>query len=159
VAPCIYARHSRHIVPERSPFSSRYQFHSLLEMPNSFQLPDLTQICSEHFELRVNQHCSVVGKESLRWLEDLGFFVDDKAHEQFLAAQLPLLAALCYPTCDLTQLRVVTDCLTMLFYGFHHSQSVNDGARQIGLERYAVLRIPRTRDVVQPIGIVVHCNV
>lgn len=107
-------------------------------MSNSFQIPDLTKICGDQFELRVNQHCHAVGKETLRWLDELDFFADEESRAQFLTTQLPLLAALCYPTCDLTQLRTATDFLAILIYGCHRSRSVNEGTRQTGLEEYVI---------------------
>ena len=104
-------------------------------MPNNFQIPDLTKICWEHFELRVNQHCRAVGEESRRWMEQHGLLVDDEAREQYSAAQLPLLASLFYPTCDMTQLRTATDLMTMLLYGSYHVKSLNELACQAAFER------------------------
>ncbi|KAI0703407.1 isoprenoid synthase domain-containing protein [Cytidiella melzeri] len=98
-------------------------------MPTSnVQLPDLTKICGEHFELRVNQHCLAVGEESRRWVEQHELLVGEETRAQLVATQLPLLAALCYPTCDMTQLRTSTDFLTVLFYGCYHPQMVNKEA-------------------------------
>ena len=87
-------------------------------MALSFQLPDLLNL-SRSFELRTNRYCRLVTLASENWL--LGLKTADHHHlltesEQSTlhSTKLGLLAALCFPTCDATPLRLLTDFLSFL---------------------------------------------
>ena len=124
-------------------------------MPNNFQIPDLTKLCSEHrdLELRVNEHCHAVGLESRQWVEQQGLLVfkstsntSDSELEDALkkleGTQIPLLASLWYPTCDFTQLRVVTDLLTLLLHepSDYREGVMNEDVRRGAFDRYTYRR-------------------
>ncbi|TFK51361.1 terpenoid synthase [Heliocybe sulcata] len=84
-------------------------------MANSFQLPDLRSFCQPYFELRVNPRCRNATTLSERWIMDSGF-VQRSQRPRLRAAKPGLLAAVCYPTCDLGQLRFITDFMTLLMF-------------------------------------------
>lgn len=112
-------------------------------MPTSFQIPDLTKLCGDHFDLRVNEQYYIVKQDSLRWAEQQAFLANEDAHAKLVALQIPLLASLWYPTCDLTQLRTATDLLTLLFYECYHSDDrdseelLDRKACRVAFDRYA----------------------
>ncbi len=116
--------------------------HRSKPMPNNFQVPDLTKLCGEHFELRVNSQCHAVTLESYRWLAEQGILLatalpesdSDASSERHAALQLPLLASLWYPTCDFTQLKTATDLLTLLFYESYRAEVVNVQALRSALD-------------------------
>ncbi|KAI0084555.1 isoprenoid synthase domain-containing protein [Irpex rosettiformis] len=111
-------------------------------MPNNFQIPDLTKLCGEHFDLRVNEHCHPVGQESRQWVLQQGLTLVDEYSSsssnaralQLASLQIPLLASLWYPTCDVTQLRTATDLLTILFYKCNHPDVLNEAAGRTALD-------------------------
>ncbi|KAF9222155.1 terpenoid synthase [Gyrodon lividus] len=78
----------------------------------SAQLPDLLSSCSA-FELRTNRHCRTVSQASERWLAESGVALRSMA---WRAAKPGLLAAVCYPSTDATQLRLIADFLSLLLY-------------------------------------------
>ncbi|KAH7926001.1 terpenoid synthase [Leucogyrophana mollusca] len=86
----------------------------------SVQLPDLLASTSP-FELRTNRHCRSVSSASEKWLKEVGVDVGD----QWRKTKVGLLAALCYPRADPTQLRLVTDFLSLLVAADEHGY---DGA-------------------------------
>ena len=91
------------------------------DMPGSpsYQLPDLLSL-TRTFELRTNRFCRSATVASEAWLLSL-----KKAdmHDALTEAEKTLLhtmkggllAAVCFPDCDLPQLRFLTDFLNMLF--------------------------------------------
>lgn len=81
----------------------------------SLQLPDLLSFCSV-FELRTNKHCRGVSKASEKWLLESGVALSSMT---WSAAKPGLLAAACHPTADPTQLRFITDFLSLLL---HHRE-------------------------------------
>ena len=84
-------------------------------MPMSFQLPDLLGIIS-CLELRTNRFCRFATDTSERWFfEEIDCFSPTEL-SYLRSTKFGLLAALCFPTCDAPQLRLLTDLLTMLFY-------------------------------------------
>lgn len=108
-------------------------------MSNSYQVPDLAKLCSDHFELRANEHCRLVGEASCRWADEHAFL--DKEERTVLPdVQVSLLASLCFPTCDIPQLRVATDLLTLLFY-WQDKPAIMDAAPcQAAFRRYAITK-------------------
>ncbi|KZT30219.1 terpenoid synthase [Neolentinus lepideus HHB14362 ss-1] len=84
-------------------------------MVNSFQLPDLRSFCQPHFELRVNPRCRNATTLSECWIMDNGFMHRNQK-PGLRGAKLGLLAATCYPTCDLGQLRFITDFMSLLIF-------------------------------------------
>lgn len=86
-------------------------------MSPSYQLPDLLSL--SRFELRTNPSCRTVTQVSEAWLLALkGPELDNVLTKTELASlsstKAGLLAALCFPGCDLPQLRFLTDFLTFL---------------------------------------------
>lgn len=84
-------------------------------MANSFQLPDLRLFCQPYFELRVNPRCRNATSLSERWIIDNGLMHRNQ-RAALRGAKAGLLAATCYPTCDLGQLRFITDFMTLLMF-------------------------------------------
>ncbi|KAJ7641644.1 isoprenoid synthase domain-containing protein [Roridomyces roridus] len=83
-------------------------------MPNSpsVQLPDLLSV-ARTLELRTNPHCFTVSAASQAWFTAHPALTE--AERTSLASVKPgLWAAVCFPTCDPPQLRLVTDFLTAL---------------------------------------------
>lgn len=88
-------------------------------MVMSLQLPDLLSICRV-FELRTNRHCRGASQASEKWLMESGVALSSMA---WSAAKPGLLAAACHPSTDPTQLRFITDFLSLLLY--HREQPVS----------------------------------
>ena len=85
-------------------------------MSYSFQLPDLLGIIS-CLELRTNRFCPFATDTSEKWFsEEINNCISPAELSYLRSTKLGLLAALCFPTCDAPQLRLLTDFLTMLFY-------------------------------------------
>ena len=82
---------------------------------HSFQLPDLLGIISR-LELRTNQFCPFATDTSEKWFFEETNFISPAELSYLRSTKLGLLAALCFPTCDAPQLRLLTDFLTILFY-------------------------------------------
>lgn len=96
--------------------------------PKSYQLPNLLSY-AKPFGLRTNRHCRAASRASETWfLQGLPEPQPNAAGGQpsreedvSIRRQLEvrgtkpgLLAALCYPVCDASQLRLVTDFLSLL---------------------------------------------
>lgn len=85
-------------------------------MSHSFQLPDLLGIIS-CLELRTNRFCPFATDTSEKWFfKETNNIISPTELSYLRSTKLGLLAALCFPTCDAPQLRLLTDFLTMLFY-------------------------------------------
>ena len=84
-------------------------------MSHSFQLPDLLGIIS-CLELRTNGFCPFATNTSEKWFFEETNCISPAELSYLRPSKLGLLAALCFPTCDAPQLRLLTDFLTMLFY-------------------------------------------
>ncbi|CAA7264469.1 unnamed protein product [Cyclocybe aegerita] len=83
---------------------------------HSFQIPDLVAIISP-LELRTNKNCRFATDTSEKWMtEELSGVFSPKELKVLHATKIGLLAALCFPTCDGTQLRLLVDVMTMIFY-------------------------------------------
>ncbi|KAL4062649.1 isoprenoid synthase domain-containing protein [Scleroderma yunnanense] len=82
------------------------------------QLPDILSICSP-FELRTNRHCKAVSQASEKWLTDSGSRA--LASMNWRSLKVGLLAAACYPTADVPQLKLITDVLSLLIYQIDHT--------------------------------------
>lgn len=95
----------------------------------SFQLPDLLRECQD-IPLRTNRHCYSVTQASEKWLlgQDttvcrntaipaavISILSRDEC-ARLKGMKVGLLSALCFPTCDASQLRVVTDLWTLIMY-------------------------------------------
>lgn len=82
----------------------------------NYQLPNLLSFYHA-FELRTNRYCRAVTLASEQWLLDSNTNILDEAERKALrGSKIGLWAALCYPTCDAPQLRLVTDFLSLLVY-------------------------------------------
>lgn len=80
-----------------------------------FHIPDLIALCGPSFELQANGHCRQISEALLSWTSSAGFLT--KAEMDSLPGlQLSLLASLCYPSCDWTQLLLISKYLTLLFH-------------------------------------------
>jgi hypothetical protein len=87
-------------------------------MSPSYQLPDLLSL-SRAFELRTNRSCRPVTLASEAWLlalkgPELNHVLTRAESTTLSSKKAGLLAALCFPSCDLPQLRLLTDFLTIL---------------------------------------------
>ncbi|PSR74574.1 hypothetical protein PHLCEN_2v9751 [Hermanssonia centrifuga] len=108
----------------------------------SYQLPDLVALCGETFELRTNNHCRNATLASQKWAGEYGLLNEDEGRKAaYSGLQVGLLAALCFPTCDLPQLRLATDFLTLLFLWNDDTLSLE--SHEIALESIW-LRLRRT---------------
>ncbi|KAJ7595493.1 isoprenoid synthase domain-containing protein [Mycena floridula] len=79
---------------------------------SSYQIPDLLADGIGRIPLRTNRHCLAVSRASETWILEQQALDSDRLS----AAKIPLLAALCFPTCDLPQLRLVADFWTLLMF-------------------------------------------
>ena len=104
-------------------------------MPASFQIPDLAKLCSEHFELRANQHCRVVGDSTLRWVDEHGFLGEEE-RARLPEMQVALLAALCFPTCDMPQFQMASNLLVVLFHWHDRPEKIYDAACETAFQRF-----------------------
>jgi len=86
-----------------------------MPLSHSFQLPDLLGIIS-CLELRTNQFCRFATDTSEKWFFEETNCISPAELSYLRSTKFGLLAALCFPTCDAPQLRLLTDFLTMLFY-------------------------------------------
>src|ERR1700733_2931952 len=89
-------------------------------MAPSCQLPDLLSL-SLPFELQTNRSCRVVTLAAEAWLvalkhtiNDLGYVLTKSEQSSLPTMKLGLLAALCFPRCDGTPLRLLTDFVHFL---------------------------------------------
>ncbi|KAF8645362.1 hypothetical protein AX16_007865 [Volvariella volvacea WC 439] len=104
----------------------------------SFQLPDLLNL-TRPFELRTNRYCRDATEASEAWFMSLASGPAPKL--ALAAAELDglksikagLLAALCFPTVDAPQLRLLTDVLTVVFVVYGRLGSVGS-LRESGWE-------------------------
>jgi hypothetical protein len=77
-----------------------------------FTLPNLFACIP--FSASVNPHHEPAAAESFAWVDSYNFFVDRKrAH--FLASQIDLLAAYCYPSASYDDFRTICDYTNVLF--------------------------------------------
>lgn len=86
-----------------------------MPLSHSYQLPDLLGIIS-CLELRTNRFCRFATDTSEKWVFEETNCISRAELSYLHSTKLGLLAALCFPTCDAPQLRLLTDLLTMLFY-------------------------------------------
>lgn len=97
-------------------------------MPStSYQLPDLYSLSHTFTELRTNRFCHRITLESESWLLNLNnvtsnpddtkrLVLDEFERTKLRGMKAGLLAALCFPTCDASQLRLTSDFLSLLIY-------------------------------------------
>lgn len=124
-------------------------------MSSSFQIPDFTKLLPASFELRVNQHCRVASDASLAWSQSEGLLlqpsgpVTEQDDEQSVNSppvlQTGLLAALCFPTCDFTQLRIAVDLLTLIVHWCDNPEQIDSPVSDRVFERYVVASNPPAR--------------
>ncbi|KAH9895693.1 terpenoid synthase [Cubamyces lactineus] len=82
----------------------------------SIRIPNFPILCNAHFELRSNQHCSHVTLSSEKWALSSPLFLDAEEEARLPGARLGLLAALCFPTCDASQLLAITKFLIVMLH-------------------------------------------
>ncbi|KAI0072253.1 terpenoid synthase [Panus rudis PR-1116 ss-1] len=80
-----------------------------------FHVPNLINLCGDHFELRVNKYCKEVSTSSLERAKRTNFLSPQEV-ASLPDLQLSLLASLCYPTCDVTQLGYLTNFILLLLH-------------------------------------------
>jgi hypothetical protein len=97
-------------------------------MSHSFQLPDLLGIIN-CLELRTNRFCPFATGTSEKWFFEETNCLSPAELSYLRSTKLGLLAALCFPTCDAPQLRLLTDFLTMLFYSKIRALSFTQAAQ------------------------------
>jgi hypothetical protein len=84
-------------------------------MTVSYQLPDLLSLIrNAKFELRINNYCRNIAQSSEKWLKDTLNGQEASAWKALRATKVGLLVALCFPTCDAPQLRLITDFMSLL---------------------------------------------
>ncbi|KAF8151522.1 isoprenoid synthase domain-containing protein [Crassisporium funariophilum] len=100
-----------------------------MSLSQSFQLPDLISIVGL-LELRTNRHCRFATDTSERWFSEVsgGEILTENELSYLHTTKIGLLAALCFPTCDAPQLRLLTDFLTLLFYSNKRSSEYSGKA-------------------------------
>ena len=98
----------------------------MMPLSHSFQIPDLLGTISP-LELRTNRFCRFATDTSEKWFFDQTDCLSPAELSYLRSTKFGLLAALCFPTCDAPQLRLLTDFLTILFYShiraFSHSDA------------------------------------
>ncbi|KAF8229233.1 terpenoid synthase [Tricholoma matsutake] len=99
-------------------------------MAPSYQLPDLL-LLSRSFELRTNHSCHRVSLASEDWLlglknTDLDSVLTKSEQSSLHAMKIGLLAALCFPSCDGTPLKLLTDFLNFLVLADERIRRVAD---------------------------------
>jgi hypothetical protein len=99
-------------------------------MAPSYQLPDLLNL-SRRFELRTNPSCHMVTLASEAWLvglekTDLDFVLTESEQSSLHSTKTGLLAALCFPSCDGTPLRLLTDFLNFHILADERMRLVSD---------------------------------
>lgn len=98
-----------------------------MPLSHSFQLPDLLGIIS-CLELRTNRFCRFATDTSDKWFFEESNCISPSELTYLRTTKLGLLAALCFPTCDAPQLRLLTDFLTVLFYSNIRAFSLTDAS-------------------------------
>ncbi|KAJ7773675.1 isoprenoid synthase domain-containing protein [Mycena maculata] len=79
----------------------------------SVQLPDLLSR-SRAFDLRTNRHCHTVASASEKWFTTEHPVLTEDERAALRSMKVGLWASVCFPTCDLPQLRLGTDFMTAL---------------------------------------------
>ena len=87
----------------------------MMPLSHSFQIPDLLGTISP-LELRTNRFCRFATDTSEKWFFEQTNCLSPTELSYLRSTKFGLLAALCFPTCDAPQLRLLTDFLTILFY-------------------------------------------
>ncbi|KDR71660.1 hypothetical protein GALMADRAFT_271165 [Galerina marginata CBS 339.88] len=82
---------------------------------HSFQLPDLISIIGS-LELRTNRHCRLATDTSEKWFTDETGILSKNELSYLRSTKIGLLCALCFPTSDAPQLRMLTDLATAVLY-------------------------------------------
>ncbi|KIL60790.1 hypothetical protein M378DRAFT_187717 [Amanita muscaria Koide BX008] len=80
---------------------------------SSIQIPDLPSL-TRSFELHTNQACHSTTLSSEAWFLGTPVLSDQQERNILPSAKFGLLSGLCFPTCDPTQLRLLTDFVTVL---------------------------------------------
>jgi hypothetical protein len=88
---------------------------TIMPHSHSFQLPDLLSIVGS-LELRTNPHCRFVTDGYENWISGEPDILTANELTYLRSTKLGLLAALCFPTCDVPQLRILTDFIATIFY-------------------------------------------
>ena len=83
--------------------------------PTRFHIPDLIALCGNTFELQANGLCRQVGDALLTWPCSVEFLTETDI-ELLPGLQMPLLASLCYPSCDFPQLLLISKYLILLLH-------------------------------------------
>lgn len=125
------------------PSSRSVVYPTVTIMPTSFQIQDLAKLCSEHFEPRANQHCRVVNDATCRWVDEYGF-LEEEERARLPDMQIALLAAMCFPTCDMPQLKTAEDLLMILFHWQDKPERVDEAADQAAFQKFVVVNKAHT---------------
>lgn len=88
-----------------------------MSLRQSFQLPDLLILISS-LELRTNPHCRITSEASEDWITKTRetLMLSEKDLLLLRSTKIGLLAALCFPTCDAPQLRLLIDFMSLLLF-------------------------------------------
>ncbi|KAF9266187.1 hypothetical protein L218DRAFT_100396 [Marasmius fiardii PR-910] len=98
---------------------------------SSYQLPDLLSLTRD-FDLRTNRQCRSVVEASEQWLLDLNResgqdILTESEMKIVPGLKMGLLASLCFPTCDLPQLRLASDFIGLLLISNERVKRGQDG--------------------------------
>ncbi|KAF8962913.1 isoprenoid synthase domain-containing protein [Flammula alnicola] len=99
-----------------------------MSLSHSFQLPDLLAIIGP-LELRTNSHCRFATDVSEEWISKELNILSECELSYLRSTKTGLLSALCFPTCDAPQLRVLTNFMTLLLYSSIRACTPNDSQR------------------------------
>ncbi|KAF8076926.1 terpenoid synthase [Lyophyllum atratum] len=87
---------------------------ALIEATTTFRLPDLISSCP--FRAIYHQNGNAIGLASDKWFEEGCPDFTDEMRRKIYNAQCGKMAGSCFPYCDDEHLRVVADCLNLLFH-------------------------------------------
>ncbi|KAI0668209.1 terpenoid synthase [Trametes maxima] len=90
----------------------------------SIRIPNFPAFCNPHFDLRHNPHCRAVTLASEKWALSTPLFLDAEEEARLPSARLGLLAALCFPTCDASQLLAITKFLIVILHWMDRPRSL-----------------------------------
>ncbi|KAL1943532.1 hypothetical protein VTO73DRAFT_3977 [Trametes versicolor] len=90
----------------------------------SIRIPNFPAFCNPYLELRSNPHCHAISLSAEKWALSTPLFLDAEEEARLPGARLGLLAALCFPTCDASQLFAITKFLIVITHWVDRPRSL-----------------------------------
>ncbi|KAH9850998.1 terpenoid synthase [Lenzites betulinus] len=90
----------------------------------SIRIPNFPAFCHPDFDLQTNPHCHAVSLAAEKWALATPLFLDAEEEGRLPGARPGLLAALCFPTCDASQLLAITQYLIVLMHWMDRPRSL-----------------------------------